>query len=139
MQITREEARARYIKGQPVYATTTRRVGWKLPASGEYGSHAPIEDLFYRSIPTGEGEVLFYDERPAISDRRFLVTTYNELTGADSGMDYDRLSAAIDDAKSYEGLDEYAAVYDRVAKIAYVVFGDIKTRVFADHVTVLQF
>lgn len=58
--ITKDEAKQRYCKGEPVYVTTRHRTHWKLPASYEYSSHAPKEELFYRSIPDNEGEVRYY-------------------------------------------------------------------------------
>lgn len=60
MEITREEAKNMYCKGKNVYISTNNRTHWKLPASYEYGSHAPAEELFYRSIPQYEGKVKFY-------------------------------------------------------------------------------
>lgn len=60
IEITKEEAKKLYCKSEKVYVTTNTRTHWKLPASGEYGSHAPAEELFYRSIPEYEGDVKFF-------------------------------------------------------------------------------
>ena len=60
IEITEDEAKERYCKYLNVYVSTNERTHWKLPASYEYSSHAPVEDLFYRSIPRNEGEVKFY-------------------------------------------------------------------------------
>ncbi len=49
-----------YCRGRSVYITTDKRSLFRLPASYEYGSHAPAEELFYRSIPDNEGEVRYY-------------------------------------------------------------------------------
>lgn len=59
-KITREEAKNIYCKGENVYITTNSREYWKIPASYEYGSHAPAEELFNSSIPQYEGNVEFY-------------------------------------------------------------------------------
>lgn len=59
-EITREEAKELYCKGNNIYICNNSRKYWKLPASYEYGSHAPAEELFSRSIPFGEGETRFY-------------------------------------------------------------------------------
>jgi hypothetical protein len=60
IKITHEEAKKAYCNGYSVYITTDRRKEWRIPASYEYGSHAPAEVLFARSIPTGEGIITFY-------------------------------------------------------------------------------
>ena len=59
-EITREEAKNLYCKGNSIYICNNSRKYWKLPESYEYSSHAPAEELFNRSIPTGEGETKFY-------------------------------------------------------------------------------
>ena len=53
-------AKKLYCHGHYVYITTDKRSLFRLPASYEYGSHAPAEELFYRGIPAYEGEVRFY-------------------------------------------------------------------------------
>ena len=60
MEITREEAKEIYCKGNNVYICNDKRKYWKLPASYEYSNHAPISELFERSIPKYEGETKFY-------------------------------------------------------------------------------
>ena len=66
VEITKEEAKDLYCKYKSVYITTSGtevwngRTHWKLPASGEYGSHAPVEELFYRGVPHNEGTVKFF-------------------------------------------------------------------------------
>lgn len=60
MEITREEAKEIYCKGNNVYICNDKRKYWKLPVSYEYSSHAPISELFERSIPKYEGETKFY-------------------------------------------------------------------------------
>ena len=60
MEITREEAKEIYCKGNNVYICNDKQKYWKLPASYEYSSHAPISELFERSIPKYEGETKFY-------------------------------------------------------------------------------
>ena len=59
-EISIEEAKVYYCKGLPVYVSNIQRTFWKLPASWEYSSHAPAEELFNRSIPKFEGENKFY-------------------------------------------------------------------------------
>lgn len=71
--------------------------------------------------------------------KRYEVCTYSNDIGTGERMDFDRLSDAIKDAKTYRKTEEYAAVYDRIAKIAYVVFGNPLTPVFCDWVTVLEY
>ncbi len=60
IKITKEEAKEMYCKCKNVYVTTNERTHWKMPAASAYGSHAPIAELFYRSIPEYEGEVEFF-------------------------------------------------------------------------------
>lgn len=60
IEITEKEAKTMYCKCENVYVSTDARSLWKLPASYEYGSHAPKEELFYRSIPEYEGKVAFF-------------------------------------------------------------------------------
>ena len=60
IEITREEAKEFYCKGDNVYICNDKREYWKLPVSYEYNSHAPVEELFNRSIPNYEGETKFY-------------------------------------------------------------------------------
>lgn len=59
-EITREEAKEIYCKGNNVYICNDKRKYWKLPSSYEYSSHAPISELFERSIPKYEGKTKFY-------------------------------------------------------------------------------
>lgn len=51
-KITREEAFELYCKGRTVYFN-----GRRLPASGEFSSHAPACQLFYRCL---HGELIEY-------------------------------------------------------------------------------
>lgn len=59
-EITEAEAKEIYRKGGKVFVTTDRRTHWKIPASYEFGSHAPAEELFNRAIPKYEGQVKYY-------------------------------------------------------------------------------
>lgn len=59
-EISKEEAKELYCKGNNIYIRNDERKYWKLPASYEYSSHAPITELFERSIPQYEGDVKFY-------------------------------------------------------------------------------
>lgn len=59
-EISENEAKTLYISGEKVYVSTDSRTHWKMPASYEYSSHAPKEELFHRSIPTCEGKVAFF-------------------------------------------------------------------------------
>lgn len=60
IEITETEAKELYCKGNDIYINNNSRKYWKLPASYEYSSRAPTEELFNRSIPVGEGETKFY-------------------------------------------------------------------------------
>ena len=60
IEITKEEAKTAYCKCENVYVSTDTRQFWKLPASYEYSSNAPKEELFYRSIPEYEGNAKFF-------------------------------------------------------------------------------
>lgn len=60
IEITEDEAKKIYCNGENVYICNNKRKYWKLPKSYEYGSHAPVEQLFYRSIPRYEGNTIFY-------------------------------------------------------------------------------
>ena len=59
-EITATEAFRSYCYGQSVYITTDRRKLWRLPASYEFGSHAPVSELFFRCVPDNEGEVKYF-------------------------------------------------------------------------------
>ena len=67
-EITKEEAKQRYICSQRVYLSNERRTLWEMTPAGYYGSHAPLEELFYRTIPWGEGESTFY--KPLLTDKQ---------------------------------------------------------------------
>ena len=69
---------------------------------------------------------------------RYQVVTYSQDIGSDEKMDYPKLTEAIKAAEKYKGKEEYAAVYDREKKVAFVVFGDIETPVFNDSVYVIS-
>lgn len=61
VKITEEEAKELYCHGaNDVYLSTDKRQHWKMPPSYYYASHAPEEDLFYRTIPEWEGNVEFF-------------------------------------------------------------------------------
>ena len=72
-------------------------------------------------------------------DKRFLVVTWSDDIGSDEGMDFARLSDAIKEAERFRKTEQYAAVYDKTSKTAYVVFGDPSTPVFSDRIHVLEF
>lgn len=65
-EISKEEAKLIYTHNMNEYARiyicNSKREYWRMPASYEYGSHAPAEELFHRSIPWGEGEARFFIE-----------------------------------------------------------------------------
>jgi hypothetical protein len=60
IEITELEAKEIYCNGGNVFITNNRRTFWRMPCSYEYGSNAPAEQLFYRSIPKYEGQTIFY-------------------------------------------------------------------------------
>lgn len=61
VEISQEEAKKIYCNdGEYVYISNDRREYWKMPASYEYSSHAPVDELFYRGIPEYEGTNRFY-------------------------------------------------------------------------------
>ena len=66
IEITKDEAKEIYCHSYNeyarVYLCNNQREFWKMPASYEYGSHASGSELFYRSIPWGEGETKFFIE-----------------------------------------------------------------------------
>ncbi len=70
---------------------------------------------------------------------RFLVVTWSDDIGSDEGMDFKKLSDAIKEAELFRKTEQYAAVYDKQSKTAYVIFGDPSTPVFSDRITVLEF
>ena len=71
-----------------------------------------------------------------MEERRYQVVTWCNDIGSDEKMDYNRFSFAVADAEAFRKTEEYAAVYDRYYKIAFVIFGDPTTPVFADTVLV---
>ena len=60
IEITEAEAKEIYCKGGQIYITNNRRNFWRVPCSYEYGSSAPVEVLFKRSIPEYEGETKYF-------------------------------------------------------------------------------
>ena len=61
VKITEAEAKELYCHGaNDVYLSTDKRKHWKIPPRYYYASHAPEEDLFYRTIPEYEGDVDFF-------------------------------------------------------------------------------
>lgn len=59
-EVTEAEAKESYCNGLQIYVSTDKREFVKVPCSGDYGSHAPAEQLFYRSIPKGEGNNRYF-------------------------------------------------------------------------------
>lgn len=59
-EITEAEAKEIYCKGGQIYITNDKREFWRVPCSGEYGSHETTEQLYYRSIPKGEGQNRYF-------------------------------------------------------------------------------
>ena len=59
-EISKEEAKELYRNSNDIYICNNRRKYWRLPASSEYSSHAPITELFERSVPKYEGNTSFY-------------------------------------------------------------------------------
>ena len=71
-----------------------------------------------------------------IGERRYQVVTWSDDIGADERMDYTTKADAVKAARSYKSTEEYAAVYDRKNKTAFVVFGNPYIDIFANWVTV---
>ena len=59
-EITEVEAKEIYCNDRQIYITNDKRNLWRVPCSGEYGSHEPTEQLYYRSIPKGEGQNIYF-------------------------------------------------------------------------------
>lgn len=79
-EITKEEAKQRYICSQRVYLSNERRTLWPMTPAGYYGSHAPLEELFYRTIPWGEGEAVFFKSLLTPRDK-VKIANLNVLRG----------------------------------------------------------
>lgn len=62
IEISKEKAKENYCDGKKIFISNNERNYWKMPSSSEYGSHASIEDLFYRGIPMYEGDNKFFIE-----------------------------------------------------------------------------
>lgn len=73
-----------------------------------------------------------------VKERPFLVVTYSSDIGSDEKLDYDCFTDAVKAARKFRKTEQYAAVYVRPQKKAYVVFGDVDTSVFADWVSVAR-
>lgn len=67
---------------------------------------------------------------------RYQVVTWCSDCGDDDKTDFDDLGDAIHEANRYRSGYDYAAVYDRANRIAYVVFGNPEQTVFSERVTV---
>lgn len=59
-KITKEEAKERYVHGEQVYLTNDKRTLWAMTPARYYSSHAPSGELFYGTIPWGEGKAVFF-------------------------------------------------------------------------------
>ena len=70
--ITEIQAKCTYCACVPVFVTTEKRTYWELPAPYCYTSHAPAEELFYRSLPDYEGEIQFF-KREKVTVYQYLV------------------------------------------------------------------
>lgn len=68
---------------------------------------------------------------------RYQVVTHSFDIGTDEKFDYSTKAEAVKAARGYRKSEEYAAVYDRKNKTAFVVFGNPFTEVFADWVKVV--
>lgn len=71
-------------------------------------------------------------------ERPFQVIVWSDDIGSDEKMDYDCFTDAVKAARKFRKTEQYAAVYVRPQKKAYVVFGDVNTPVFADWVSVAR-
>lgn len=71
-------------------------------------------------------------------ERPYQVVTYSSDIGSDEKMDYDCFVDAVKAAQRFRKEEEYAAVYVRSQRKAYVVFGDVYAPVFADWVSVAK-
>lgn len=71
-----------------------------------------------------------------MKELRYQVITWSDDIGADERMDYKTKAEAVKAARAYKGHEEYAAVYDREKKTAFVVFGNPYIDIFANWVTV---
>lgn len=71
-------------------------------------------------------------------ERLFQVVVWSNDIGSDEKMDYDCFTDAVKAARKFRKREQYAAVYVRPQKKAYVVFGDVDTPVFADWVSVAR-
>ena len=69
-------------------------------------------------------------------ERPFQVVTWSNDIGSDEKMDFDCFTDAVKEARKYRKTEQYAAVYVRPQKKAYVVFGDVSALVFAEWVSV---
>lgn len=63
IEISKEEAIQLYCKCEDVFICNDKRKFWKMPKSYEYSSHEPEKNLFFRSIPSGEGDTKFYKSK----------------------------------------------------------------------------
>ena len=68
---------------------------------------------------------------------RYQVVTHSFDIGADEKFDYSTKAEAVKAARGYRKTEDYAAVYDRETKTAFVVFGNPFINVFADWVKVV--
>ena len=60
IEISEEEAKELYCKGDKVYITNRMKTMWKMPATYEFNSLVPAEQLFYRLLSSGGNETKFY-------------------------------------------------------------------------------
>lgn len=71
-----------------------------------------------------------------INESRYQVCTWSDDIGADDKMDFSSKREAINEAMKYKGKEEYAAVYDKQTKTAFVVFGNPFFPMFREHIKV---
>lgn len=71
-------------------------------------------------------------------EKPFQVVVWSNDIGSDEKMDYDCFTDAVKAARKFRKTEQYAAVFVRSQKKAYVVFGDVNTPVFSDWVSVAR-
>lgn len=71
-----------------------------------------------------------------INFNRYQVYTWSDDIGADDKMDFSSKREAINEAMKYKGKEEYAAVFDKKTKTAFVVFGNPFCPMFREYIKV---
>lgn len=79
-EITEAEAKETYYKGGQIYTSENGTDFLRIPCSGEYGSHAPVEVLYSRSVQKTDKTKFYIGKKEIRMIIRGSFTEGNKVT-----------------------------------------------------------